>query len=1216
VAAALEAPRGRGAHPAIRIVLAALAILLLAAWAGRAEAQIFASSTLCDTAGTCGQQSVAVGQIISYRVTIDNHGGPSAQVNLAVPLPPGFVLTAVACTTDPGNVAQSYPLSTALAGLDLPADGEVVCSFTGSFQQGSTTDANIAPTLAAVSGGSLGSGVWNAHVDLAAKLPSDLEIVKTGAPASLDLSTGPKQVTYTIRVTNLGSVPLNLRDLLTVQDRLQLGAQSVVLYAKFVSATCKSTPPTDCLDPVPSYPNGSPAPVLVASSAPVDFLSWRYPTNLAGYLPAGGVIELEVVVEVSQVAGVVCVVALNSDGLQNTASLLLTLPATAVGGTPTALAETSSIGNPSKNNTSPAWTAVTTGSTVVNPACNAEYAPKPKALSVLKEQITPTPAGGVPWGSPIEYQITITNVSTNRHVRAIVLSDWVREGIGTPPFRATVVSVTCPFPGANTLICNSPHTYSPQALAGYSDMKKMYDAKGWFIASGLQPGQKLIFRIVLAYSNPGCDSYPGVAGKPIDNIAVVTSWKERDAVGMTGEVVMTTPAASIVTTQMAGWPACGLKVLKSGPSGPIEFGKPITYKVAFSNPTGQAQTMGTLLDVMRYFAPPGATLYAAQLAITYKFNCFASPANSVSGYPANNPSGPGGTDTVFATATDFAQQGVPLIHNGANSPVVFAPNASLQCKIEVIVAKPPESDPNCSTGFLQNAAILDSSALYDRNIAWPPNTVPGMWAEVHNALPRCYDVTVDKTVKPGWTWSGGGPLTWTMSVLNSGSPIGEVVANAPAISDTFSTTPATFGPATVTPGTTGCPLGGCQFAWAPPPANPSYLRLIKLPKPGTATARFIVNPAPNGTGLICNVAVALPAGIHSGWFWKHPNAKPATSCAKVLETGSIQIGKLVKNNTGGAIVLPVTASFKLKLVCTYPDDPTGVVIPAVVRSLAATATSLVERIPVGSQCSVEEYPPAVPAGTPSCAPEWTTTYSPSSAVVPKLPAIAGVTATNVLTCRPTKLVIVKTIDSFPNMAPPPALASFLVNCGPLNTQVVQAQTNGKPKTVVVTPPATCTVTEYVPASATGGCIYSVTQTPAGAMTLSAGATLTITFHNDLICGPATVNAETAEISKLVRINGAATPVSPALLPFAGTAGFAVSVKCTGYPAILVVIDASTGFRRSVGVYPAGTQCTFREVARPYPHACNWVSPYPPPQSVTLTGYAARLDIINSITCPP
>lgn len=1240
MAAALSDPRhGRGAHPLRHAVVAVLAalILFLHPSEARSQAPIVAKTLLCEASsalcdGNVALLTVPVGLPVYFQVTVDNAGSPAAtKVDIDSHLPAGFLLTSVACTTSPGNPGQAVPFGAKLDDLDLPANGILVCRFSGFFGAGSTAQGDISPTVNDNATGPVVSSGWNAQVLLGA-IPADLEIVKTVAPASVDLASGSKQVVFTILVTNRGAKDVALNGLLTVMDALRLKAQSVVLNATFLGATCTvhtdaanaGLPISDCLETVPFSPSAVPPPLLVASLTPAHFAGWRYKPPVAGQQPIAGLLrvgdsmELRVTVEIAAVPDAPCIIAANSDGLINVAAIVLGLPS-APGGPGAPLAETGGLLD--GNNSASAAVAAQTGATVVDPNCNAKFAPvppEPPVLTIVKTQITPTPAGGMPWGTAVTYRITIKNVSTNRHVRRIFISDWIREGIGTPPFTATV-KVTCPSPTPSVLICTNPQTTSPQTLTGYSDTKQVYKATAWPFAGGLNPNGELVFDVVASYSAPRCDSYPSVNPKPIANTALVTGWIESAVnTGANPKPVTQTLTSTVVTSMAAPPEVCPLTVLKEVDPAPIEFGKPVKYTITFANPSAASQTMGTLVDGIRFIpSPANAPPYAAFLPVGYSYTCTPWPQpSSVTGYPATNPGGAGVTDTKLVTSPPFAQQGVRLIENTAPGGVVFDPGSKLVCVLYVTVQGPPSED-YCSTAQLENFALLDSSALYPPNSLWP-KTLPGMSFAVRNDLPRCYDLKLDKTVVPSWTWMGGGPLVWTLKIRNIGPAIAETLNTGPLIRDTFTTIPATLGPVQPTAVVT-CPFVPCSILSTQPPPSPngSFLRIGSMAKNITAVVTYTLKPAPNGTGLVCNRAAGDYAATHPRWYWRRPNAQAAEACAKILAVGSVQIAKVVKDETGSSgIVLPATQSFDVTLHCTYPPDLAGVVIPDVTRTVAASATTLVEHVPVDSQCSVKEAPPSLPAETAKCFPVWQTDYSTSSVTVPHLPAIAPVTVTNILKCRPTTLTIVKTIDRPGHLAPPPDQASFLVNCGPLFMQVVQANTDGTPKTVVVPAPGSCTVTEYVPVSETGNCIYSVTQSPAGAVTLTAGAAVTIKFHNKLVCGSWSINGHSLAIRKLVRINGAAVPVSPALLPFAGTAGFAVEVACTGYPTVRVVLDASRGFVRIVGVYAPGTACSIREVIRANPHACSWVPPYPPNQSATVGGAPVYRDFINSITCPP
>ena len=83
---------------------------------------------------------------------------------------------------------------------------------------------------------------------------------------------------------------------------------------------------------------------------------------------------------------------------------------------------------------------------------------------------------------------------------------------------------------------------------------------------------------------------------------------------------------------------------------------------------------------------------------------------------------------------------------------------------------------------LENLALMDVSAFYNANLPWPPSgtynasipvTTPQPsqltnWSAVSVKLPKCYNVFVNKTVSPGFTWAPGGPgLIYTITLTNA-----------------------------------------------------------------------------------------------------------------------------------------------------------------------------------------------------------------------------------------------------------------------------------------------------------------------------------------------------------------------------------------------------------------------------------------------------------------
>ena len=848
----------------------------------------------------------------------------------------------------------------------------------------------------------------NTYVDPNLPLPTNLTIAKTANISSVDLTYGPQTVSYTFTITNAGSQTVYLGQLLALENSLSLPGQGVVLNAKFLGASCTvlpasgTTPPPDCLAPVPVFQ--VPMPYTVFSTAPAPFVRWRYPPGSAGRLGPGDKIFLMVQVELSRVPGVICVLAPNADGLNNLGRLVLNMPP--IGSGPaTALANSNTA-----DNAATASLSATTGPTLVDPACNAGFQPPPPSLQVVKIQQSPPIV--YPWPSSISYRVTVRNTSSNPNlrIRRINVGDWVTAGVGTPSFVARLDLHSCAPPPCTV-------TYTPPGampLAGSGATRQMYGAILINQTSGgLLPNQMASFTVRIRYSNPGCDSYPGINPKPILNFGRVLSWDEDVAGTVTH---MNQIVQSGVTTRMQTVPPCPLAVTKTATTNVVRFGNPnsstsVNYTISFSNSSGQTRTIGTIVDLARIVASPP---YANQLDVRYMFNCFVTQG-TVTGFPVwQHPTNPNIPAAAYVVATQLAQQGVQLIRN--TQPVVFGPNSRLTCNVFVWVLPPDPSDPHCATGQLENAVMMDMSPFFDPNAGWPNINPPGTIATVRGDLPRCFNLVVNKDVQTTpWIWQGGGPLTWTLHVTNHGAPI-----TAPGIVVTDTLDPGL----TVTGANTACLPAGCSYAWAPSPTagNPSALQVNGLATNG-AEIRTTINvanapPSIAPGGEVCNVATASmsasaqPPTNH--YFWKNTNTLHGRACIPILPTAPLTILKTVDNRTG--LALPTSMTFQVAVNCTNPNPTYNG--PSTSVTVAANGSATVQHIPIGSTCAVSETPPPTPRPGPRCLwPTWSMAYLPAANAT-----IAAdtntVTVSNRLVCGP----------------PPPATLQFgiwyLVNSSP------------------------------------------------------------------------------------------------------------------------------------------------------------------------------------------
>lgn len=991
-------PRARSAGTVMRLVLALLASLALILWPDRADAQstpVTIGKQLCQGT-TCGVAAVVPGAAVYYKITLTNPTGTPQPVTIRDSLPAGFQLVGYGCAAAAG---PSTPLTASAAqplvfAATVPAAGSLECVIAGTFAAASGGVNNVAQLIDSSTQAVLrSSNIVSTYVDPTQPLPTNLTITKSASVPSVDLTYAPQTVTYTFTIANAGSQTVFLGQLLALDDLLSLPGQGVVLNAKFLGATCAvlpasgSGPPPDCLNPIPVFQ--SPMPLTVFSTTPTPFLRWRYPPGSNGRLGPGDKIVLTVQVELSRVPGVICILAPNSDGVANLGRLILNMPPTG-SGPATALADSNTA-----DNAATASVSATTGPTLVDPACNAAFQPPPPSLQIVKIQQSPPVV--YPWPSSISYRITVRNTSTNAslRIRRINVGDWVTAGVGTPSFVARLDAHACSAP------CTV--TYTPPGampLAGSGATRQMYGAILVNQSSGgLLPNQFASFTVRIRYSNPGCDSYPGINPKAIPNFGRVLAWDE-DVGGTVTHINQIVQSG--VTTRMQMVPPCPQTVQKTATTNVIRFANPnlstsVNYSVTFSNPGAVPRTVGTLVDLMRIIPfPTGAPPYATQIEVRYMFQCFVTQGTVTGFPPSHNPTNWNIPSVAHIVATPLAQQGVPLIHN--SQPVVFGPNSSLGCTLFVWVLPPDPNDPYCSSAQLENVAMMDMSPFFDVNAAWPNGNPPGMFASVRGDLPRCLNLVVNKdALTTPWTWQGGGPLTWTLHVTNQGAPI-----TAPGVIVTDTLDPGL----TVTSANTACVPAGCGYSWAPSPSagNPSVLGVNALAHSGAEirTTITVANAPPSigPGGEVCNNAIASLAALtqwptgHS--FWKSTNTLHGSACIPILPTAPLTIVKLVDNQTG--LLLPPSLTFPVAVACTNSNPNFNG--PSTTVTLAAGSSGTIAHVPVGSTCAISETPPAVTVASRNCLwPTWSVAYLPGASVT-----ISGgrnsATVTNTLVCGP------------------------------------------------------------------------------------------------------------------------------------------------------------------------------------------------------------------------
>jgi hypothetical protein len=1202
-----------------RIVLCgwalAVAVLATAALPQRANAQTFtASKNFCiGTPGYASGQTnpntcplatiVGAGVPAFYVITVTNPPSqPAQQITLNENFPTGFQPpNVISCTDQSGNsVSVSLISSPSTYSFSLAATTTtpltVTCTITGMFSSSviGQSQSNTGTLTNGSGGASVQTNTVNTFVAANTKIPTDLSVSKKILSVVTTSGKLPATVTYQIVVTNLGPNQFdNSGNWFVLHDTLISLPNSVPLQATVVGApTCTFSGGALCPTGTPVLGGG-----VINSAVPTPLLDWRYSSGTTNTFPVGSSITVTITVQISQITGLNCIIALNSDGLNNQAFFTLTNATTNSAATDI---------NPANDTTPPVPLSVITGATTVNPNCGTAQ------LDLQKTQLSPP--NNVLWGSTVNYQITITNNSNPKQPITInSLQDLVAQGSGTPPFLRTFEGWSC----SPTTICNA-FTGAP-ALPGATFNYSSYwqSNPGWSSTTPLvlQYGQSVTIDMAFKYSNPDCTTVPSVTPEPIINTAVITY--DATPVGQSTGVQKYTQLASVVT-DMQTQPTCPFTVSKAlisgGPN--VQFGQPLVYNVAFTN-NGAATTVGTVLDSIRLTDPA----YGTPVPVTGSWTCSTSTgvtttstSTGVTGFPAT------GTIAGQAIYTPLPPQGAPIFQF---TNLTFPQNSTLSCTITITVQQPSLNNPNCSATptYFENLALMDVTNPYNPNVQWPPSgtyTTGGSspppkqftnWQTVDAQLPQCYDVILNKTasvdgVTPAWTTPNGPAVNYAITVTNTGTGTTALTGSAPMggawngllLTDTFTATP--YSNDLINPASCG---SWCTLLVPPngsSPYNPSSAGVKSLAPGANGVWNLTLNPTPNQFVVgqtINNCATVTPSApfvgpgtfTGPGWYanYSNPNPPPnppnppqkACASVPVLATATVDVFKTVANNTGATINLPPTpftggvscGGYPLLPALTPGDGNWTQTIPTTTllngKTVTSTTAAVIPNVPVypstqsgNETCNVNENtPPPVPVAALRACPgefaSWGTptilwepgVWAPPGPPVPNMPQPVNITTagqtysvnvTNPLNCLPTaNLVVTKTV----------------------------VNETGKPLTIPATPPMTFT--------ASVGCgPTSLVLSGKLSLTVPAGP-----WPN----GPPGVSSPTS---------------SPVLVPVA--AGENCTVTETGLPAVPIAAQQAC--------------------SGPVMGSAGWYTTITPPQPITniTAGTTYAVTITNTLRC--
>ncbi len=1104
---------------------------------------------------------------VFYAITLGPNM-PAGSYTLLETLPAGFTLAGASCTVAAGGgLGQTTALASSVSGLvtalgpvNALAGQTLVCFIRGHFNNpgmGVTNSVTVADETGEPVSSAQGH---NALVASPAVFPSDLSVTKTVAPTSVDVTSGPQTLDYTIVLKNNGPEAVHLGTIGELFDRVWTSANGVPMQVRLVpgSAQCMaapsglSPPNTACLDPVPVGGYGSLPPWTLVTTTPLALARWHFPSagpNAAGFIPVGGTVTLTYQLQIRRHPDLHC--AKGGEALRNEAFFGLTrLPV---------LTLTES--DPTNNTASSPDVQVATGQEA-DPDCGL---PLPGPIAIAKQQISPSASSTVAWNSPVQYRVTLTN--SDPSPITVRLRDRVMEWAGTPPFTATVLGWSCTPAAA----CAS----APAALTPAAQLSSYFaTATAWDKVNVAVPGSggSVQLDLTLSYQANSCDSF-AAGGNSIRNFG-----RANYAFGSPAASMM---AEAFVDTIMAPTPACNLHVKKAilG-TGKVEFGVALTdpnalaYTVSYRNAGSTSVTVGTLIDAIRIVQPN----YASQLPFAYSYSC-AVTAGAVTGAVPTSASGGGAI-----VHTTHPSQGARIIDAG---PVTFGSNATLACQVKISVDRPPVGDQGCLSSvqpLLENLALMDVSGFYNASLPWPPSatynpaTAPGLsqptqptnWHAVSVRLPKCHRLVVNKSVVPTLTWAPGGPgpLTYTVTVTNAGDTLSAAGGWSGLLGDQFSV-PSNVTPGSVVlsstcsnPAATWAMSGGAP-AWSGTPAgNQSVLPITSFPA-GCSIKLTFTMAGPFAPGQICNRGfVAMTPQNSADWYANVPNAALLESsvCLPVLQTNKLVIRKSLNNAAG--VVLPPGVQFPMIVSCQTPAGTT------VTSSIAVplSAPLVVPNLPVGSYCTVQETWAGLPVpGTGTCkppaAPVWQSPlYAPTQSVlIAAPPAVHVVSVINTLDCVTppvNTLSVSKTFDpkqpSLAQQLPVTAVFPVQVVCSPSPSAVLNLAAPNFLQVVTNIPVgAACTIAELPPqgTNVPAYCRWVSTYPGGDSLTIPAQGNPALVVQNSLVCNPP--------------LDLAVAKSGPVRIPGTGLYTFTVTVTSPGGPftvpgGALTLTDIVTG----------------------------------------------------------
>ncbi|HYI07919.1 MAG TPA: DUF5979 domain-containing protein [Thermoanaerobaculia bacterium] len=886
---------------------AAFLILIAAVATFNAEAEVFTKNQVLklytspatiplayDTGGHAGPIPVGTPAHIVYGIQVTSNNTSSSPVTVTITPPPGFVPTGTRCIGFPLGAANGTPFT---SGCSLPAfnigplsgaNDKVLIVIDGFFTQAG----NFTATFNAVRDSTSEPTTLNMIVTITA-LPVDLSVTKQVKPknggtfgSTATIAAGDT-VTFRIVVKNESLPAANHSTDVALGSRFRLhdtlstpSTNDIVVGIKVPSITCTAPAGVDCPAGVTTLSSNS---LYPSNSWTVASLG--YPSTSLGLLPAGASFEITFDAEITTSSA--CSPSQNNS-LTNETFFTYSNGTSSVGDT----------GSSNANNKS----SVNVTITGVPPTGCVSLPPAP-TVTVTKKLLS-TPA----WGSPLTYEVTITNTSSQT-LTGLGLVDWV-SATKTPPVTATFA------PAGTNIVCTPACIATLGTSTGLIvpsiSSPTLFNRSALF--APLAPGAEQKIRYDIRY-DAGCS-------------LITENGTITNNVWVTGPVSKT----GSVSTLMPLLPVCTIDVVKTQTEGPTSFSlypATVKYRVEFRNtsPT-QPVTVRTMIDALSL----DSNVYG-DVPVQYSYSCTASNVTVPSNWPAMQGSALG---QVKYTAPRRA--GIRLLDFSTSAGAVFGPGGVIGCDVSITLGKPRADDAFCQGDGkpqLVNSAFMHLGGPFDTNYNTPDKEKT---ASVQ--LPNCVAVSVGKTVGPNVV--AGGAVTFTLTVTNA-AKTGSV--SGITIHDNV--------PPSFTNVTWSC-LAGCAVS----SGSGSNVNVALNPIPAGATTTVVITAnAPTVLGSYCNSTNATfdPFPPLSYFEGDQDALTKASACAQVESPPGLIVRKEVEGAPAG-----YSEKFQFNVQCTTPAGPYQ---KSVTVDWPSPGFVAVNDIPPNSTCTVTEGTiPAAPAG--------------------------------------------------------------------------------------------------------------------------------------------------------------------------------------------------------------------------------------------------------------